>query len=143
MVMNPAQLPALVDIAIRTAYARRGVAHLTVPNDIQVAPAGAGPVPDRRAGPAAGDRADVPGARRYGPRDADLRRAAEVLNAGGKVAILAGIGARGAGRAGRAGRRRARRAGGQVAARARWCCRTTRRTPPAASGCSAPRPARS
>src|SRR5215813_14224769 len=29
MVTNPAQLPALVDIAIRTAYARRGVAHLT------------------------------------------------------------------------------------------------------------------
>ena len=29
--MNPAQLPALVDIAVRTAYARRGVAHLTVP----------------------------------------------------------------------------------------------------------------
>src|SRR3954454_23028322 len=31
MVMNPVQLPTLVDIAIRTAYARRGVAHLTVP----------------------------------------------------------------------------------------------------------------
>src|SRR5919107_1747956 len=39
VIMNPAQLPALVDIAIRTAYARRGVAHLTIPNDIQVAPA--------------------------------------------------------------------------------------------------------
>jgi pyruvate dehydrogenase (quinone) len=43
MIYNPAQLPALVDIAIRTAYARRGVAHLTVPNDIQVAPAGQNP----------------------------------------------------------------------------------------------------
>src|SRR5256886_17349196 len=39
VVMNPAQLPALVDIAVRTAYARRGVAHLTIPNDIQVAEA--------------------------------------------------------------------------------------------------------
>jgi pyruvate dehydrogenase (quinone)/pyruvate oxidase len=39
MELNRAQLPALVDIAVRTAYARRGVAHLTVPNDIQVAPA--------------------------------------------------------------------------------------------------------
>src|SRR5690349_15058908 len=38
VIMNPAQLPALVDIAVRTAYARRGVAHLTIPNDIQVAP---------------------------------------------------------------------------------------------------------
>src|ERR1700716_649943 len=37
VVVNPAQLPSLVDIAIRTAYARRGVAHLTIPNDIQIA----------------------------------------------------------------------------------------------------------
>src|SRR4051794_25713779 len=43
VVTNPAQIPALVDIAIRTAYARRGVAHLTFPNDIQVAPAGQDP----------------------------------------------------------------------------------------------------
>ena len=43
MVDNPAQLPALVDIAVRTALARRGVAHLTVPTDIQVAKAGENP----------------------------------------------------------------------------------------------------
>src|SRR5919202_6039084 len=43
VVVNPVQLPSLVDIAIRTAYARRGVAHLTVPNDIQVADADAHP----------------------------------------------------------------------------------------------------
>jgi pyruvate dehydrogenase (quinone) len=43
MIYNPAQLPSVVDNAIRTAYARRGVAHLTVPNDIQVADAGADP----------------------------------------------------------------------------------------------------
>src|SRR5436309_11353870 len=41
VVMNPAQMPSLVDIAIRTAYARRGVAHLSFPNDVQVAPADA------------------------------------------------------------------------------------------------------
>src|SRR5690349_14010335 len=45
MVTNPAQLPSLVDLAIRTAYSRRGVAHLTVPNDLQVAEAGADPWP--------------------------------------------------------------------------------------------------
>src|SRR6202451_4282821 len=39
MIYNPAQLPGVLDTAIRTAYARRGVAHLTVPNDIQVADA--------------------------------------------------------------------------------------------------------
>ena len=43
MIYNPAQLPAVVDIAIRTAYARRGVAHLTLPNDLQVAKAGENP----------------------------------------------------------------------------------------------------
>src|SRR5947207_2224035 len=34
VVTNPVQLPALVDIAIRTAYARTGVAQLTESNDI-------------------------------------------------------------------------------------------------------------
>src|SRR5256714_13881501 len=43
VVVNPTQLPALVDIAVRAAYARRGVAHLTVPNDTQVAAAATAP----------------------------------------------------------------------------------------------------
>ncbi|WP_433604829.1 thiamine pyrophosphate-dependent enzyme [Dactylosporangium sp. CA-139114] len=96
VIMNPAQLPALVDVAIRTAYARRGVAHLTIPNDIQVAPAGKDPyqtvapvVP-----PTAAPVYLAPAVR---PRDADLRVAAGLLNAARKVGILAGIGARGDG----------------------------------------------
>lgn len=96
MVVNPAQLPALVDIAIRTAYARRGVAHLTVPNDIQLAAASAEPyqhvAPARK--PVTAPVYLPPAVR---PRDEDLRRAAEVLNDGGRIAILAGVGARGAG----------------------------------------------
>src|ERR1700743_1378021 len=43
MISNPVQVPAVTDLAIRTAYARRGVAHITVPNDIQVADADADP----------------------------------------------------------------------------------------------------
>ena len=43
VVDNPAQLSGVVDIAIRTALARRGVAHLTFPNDVQVADADADP----------------------------------------------------------------------------------------------------
>src|ERR1700761_596226 len=39
VVDNPAQLPGVVDIAVRTALARRGVAHLSFPNDVQVADA--------------------------------------------------------------------------------------------------------
>jgi pyruvate dehydrogenase (quinone) len=97
VVMNPAQLPALVDIAVRTAYARRGVAHLTVPNDIQVAEAHKDPystvAPVRP--PATAPVYLAPPVR---PRDTDMQAAADVLNAGRKVGILAGIGARGAGR---------------------------------------------
>ncbi|MCW2901131.1 MAG: pyruvate oxidase [Streptosporangiaceae bacterium] len=43
VVDNPTQLPGVVDIAVRTALARRGVAHLSFPNDIQVADADADP----------------------------------------------------------------------------------------------------
>jgi pyruvate dehydrogenase (quinone) len=43
MIYNPAQIPAVADMAVRTAHARRGVAHITVPNDIQVADAGDDP----------------------------------------------------------------------------------------------------
>lgn len=95
VVGNPVQLPGVVDIAIRTAYARRGVAHLTLPNDVQVADAGADPF--RHVAPAR-PPASAPGyARPNGlPRDEDLRRAAEVLDAAERPAILAGAGALGA-----------------------------------------------
>ena len=92
MIYNPVQLPALVDIAIRTAYARRGVAHLTVPNDIQVADADADPW--QHVAPAAPPKTAAiylppPGK----PNDADLQRLADFLNDGEKIAILAGAGA--------------------------------------------------
>src|SRR5205814_1750778 len=97
VVTNPVQLPALVDIAIRTAYARRGVAHLTVPNDIQVAPAGQDPY--QHVAPATPPHtAPIYLAPPVRPREEDVARAAEVLNAAQKPAILVGIGARGAGR---------------------------------------------
>ncbi|WP_433222593.1 thiamine pyrophosphate-dependent enzyme [Dactylosporangium sp. CS-047395] len=96
IVMNPAQLPALADIAIRTAYARRGVAHLTIPNDIQVAPAGKDPY-QTVAPVVPPSTAPVYLAPAVRPRNEDLRAAADVLNGAGKVGILAGIGARGAG----------------------------------------------
>ncbi len=92
MIYNPAQLPAVVDIAVRTAYARRGVAHLTVPTDIQVAQAGDNPYEE--VGPArppatAPIRLAAPGR----PSPDDLQRLADVLNASAKPAILAGAGA--------------------------------------------------
>jgi pyruvate dehydrogenase (quinone) len=95
VIMNPAQLPTLVDNAIRAAYARRGVAHLTMPNDIQIADAHKDPyqtVSPVRA-PATSAVYLPPAVR---PGDADLQTAADVLNAAKKVGILVGIGARGA-----------------------------------------------
>src|SRR5262249_49452766 len=78
MITNPAQLPSLVDIAIRTAYARKGVAHLTLPNDIQVADAGANPWPSVAPAhaPATAPTYLCPPTR---PGDRDLDAAAEVL----------------------------------------------------------------
>jgi pyruvate dehydrogenase (quinone)/pyruvate oxidase len=92
MVTNPVQLPALVDIAVRTAFARRGVAHLTMPNDLQVARAGADPW-EHVAPARAPQTAPVylpPSGR---PRDADLERAAALLNEAKKPAMLVGAGA--------------------------------------------------
>jgi pyruvate dehydrogenase (quinone) len=95
-IVNPVQLPALVDVAVRTAYTRRGVAHLTVPNDVQVADADADPYQHvAPARPPATAPVFLPPPAR--PRDEDLRRAVEVLTAGQRIGILAGIGARGAG----------------------------------------------
>jgi len=93
MIYNPAQLPSVVDNAIRTAYARRGVAHLTVPNDIQVADADADPwqhVAPARSPATAPVMLQAPGR----PNEEDLQQVATLLNEGEKVAILAGAGAR-------------------------------------------------
>jgi pyruvate dehydrogenase (quinone)/pyruvate oxidase len=96
MITNPTQLPSIADVAIRTAYARRGVAHITIPNDIQVAEAGENPWPSvAPANPPA--TAPIYLRPQVRPSDRDIEAAARVLNASGRAAILAGIGARGAG----------------------------------------------
>lgn len=92
MVYNPAQLPTVVDNAIRTAYARRGVAHITVPNDIQVADAGADPwqhVAPARSPHTSPVMLSAPAR----PDEQDLRRIASLLEDGRKIAILVGAGA--------------------------------------------------
>jgi pyruvate dehydrogenase (quinone) len=83
---TPAQFPYVLDIAIRSAVERRGVAVLVVPGDVLVKPAG-------NARPAAVIRAGSAVAR---PGDAELDAAADVLNRSGPVTILAGAGCAGA-----------------------------------------------
>ncbi len=92
----PASIPALVDIAVRSALSKRGVAHLTFPVDMQEAdPAKSGFEGglDTSRTPAT---APVYHAPHVVPRDEDLQQAARVLNEATKPVILAGIGARGA-----------------------------------------------
>ncbi|MFK3985125.1 thiamine pyrophosphate-dependent enzyme [Micromonospora sp. NPDC050397] len=93
LVANPRQVPGVVDIAIRHALTKSTVVHLSLPNDIQVAAAAADPY--RHVTPGAPpvsspvvSRPPVPAA------PGELERAAEVLDAGKKVAMLVGIGAR-------------------------------------------------
>jgi pyruvate dehydrogenase (quinone) len=93
-VMGPAHVVNMVDAAVRHAIGRRGVAHLTIPKDIQ----------DWTSKDEERSKANVP--RHSGgdivlsvqpmPMPEELRRAAEVLNSGTKVAMLVGRGCLGA-----------------------------------------------
>jgi pyruvate dehydrogenase (quinone) len=95
MVTNPQQLPSVVDLAIRNAIAEKTVSHITVPNDIQVAPASEDPYAHVAPGePMQTSSRLEPAPMR--PSTDVLRRAAEVLDTGKKVALLVGAGALGA-----------------------------------------------
>ncbi|TDC00502.1 pyruvate oxidase [Nonomuraea longispora] len=92
LITNPVQLPSLVDLAIRTSYARRGVSHLTLPNDIQVAEAGSDPF--QQIAPARPPQTSPVYLQPAGiPRQEDVEWAAEVLNRAERPAILVGQGA--------------------------------------------------
>jgi pyruvate dehydrogenase (quinone) len=87
----PSQIRVVIDRAIRTAKARNGVAVLVIPGDLQDEPYHC---PERHHGSVfSGLGYAKP---KVAPYEADLQRAAEVLNAGKKVAILVGAGALGA-----------------------------------------------
>jgi pyruvate dehydrogenase (quinone) len=86
---DPRQAGHLVDRAVRTALAERTVTALIVPSDVQELPYEEPPREHGAINSAAGWRAPV-----VVPREEDLARAAEVLNAGTKVAMLVGAGAK-------------------------------------------------
>lgn len=86
LVSDAAQLPYVLEIAMRSAVERRGVAVVVVPGDVFFEDA-----PKRRL--SAPIRASQP---RIVPSEAELARIAEVLNGAEKVTILAGAGAAGA-----------------------------------------------
>ncbi|WP_037851238.1 thiamine pyrophosphate-requiring protein [Streptomyces sp. NRRL S-340] len=91
MVTVPEQLPNVLDRAMRTAMARRSVCAVIIPADVQELDYS----PPEHAFKMVPSSLGMP---HYAPvpSDEDLTRAAEVINAGEKVAILVGQGARGA-----------------------------------------------
>ena len=82
-ITSPAQLPRVLAQAVQAAYARPGVAVLTLPGDV-----GAMPVPD-------GARARIHVRRpTLVPDEQDLAEAARLIDEAGTVTMLVGIGAR-------------------------------------------------
>jgi pyruvate dehydrogenase (quinone) len=89
VVMAPAQARHVIDRAFKTALTRRGVATVIIPVDVQEE--AAVPSPPREHGAVySGVGWSRP---RMLPDEAELRKAADILNAGQKVAILVGQGA--------------------------------------------------
>jgi pyruvate dehydrogenase (quinone) len=93
MVTVPVSIPTLVDIAVRSAYAHRGVSHLTFPVDLQEADAELQPYEGGLSTSRPPETAPTYEPPHVIPKEQDLERAAEVLNSGTKVVILAGVGA--------------------------------------------------
>ena len=86
LVSVPDQLPRVLEMAMRAALARGGVAVVVVPGEVFLtdAPAGPDPVPIRVTSPV------------VRPDEESLAAAAQVLNTAGAVTILAGAGCAGA-----------------------------------------------
>ena len=85
---SPSAIRHAVDRALRIARAERTVTCVILPNDVQELPYESPPMKHGTVHSSVGYSAP-----RVIPQEADLRRAAEVLNAGKKVAMLVGIGA--------------------------------------------------
>ncbi|HWV24952.1 MAG TPA: thiamine pyrophosphate-requiring protein [Thermomicrobiales bacterium] len=86
----PESVNQIIDRAFRTAISQRTVTCVIVPHDTQRKPAVEHPPVEHGAMHPAVGIASKP---RVVPEDADLKRAADILNAGRKVAILVGAGA--------------------------------------------------
>ncbi len=90
--MGPAHMENIAELACRAALAYRGVSHLCIPVDFQeleVKAKGNGRTPrnvPKHVSDIAAESARI-------PSDEDLRKAAGILNAGKRIAILAGRGA--------------------------------------------------
>jgi len=89
-IMGPTHVENVVDLACRTATAYRSVAHITFPVDFQEQEVKSRQRSSRNI---PHHSSDVDARSAHLPNSAELRQAAELLNQGKKVAILAGRGA--------------------------------------------------
>ncbi|HET7564048.1 MAG TPA: thiamine pyrophosphate-dependent enzyme [Gemmatimonadaceae bacterium] len=92
-VMGTAHVNNVVDEAIKTALSRRTVAHITIPKDMQEWTRSNGKRSDANVPK---HSADLVAAARPVPQRALLEEAADIINAGSRVAILVGRGCLGA-----------------------------------------------
>ncbi len=86
--MGPEHVQNVTDLAIRTALSYKGVAHVTIPIDIQTAE-----VKKRSERNVPHHTSEVFALGGQVPNSRDIQRAADIINAGKRVAILAGAGA--------------------------------------------------
>ncbi len=89
-IMSPTHVENVVELACRTALAYHGVSHVTIPVDVQEQEVSRRQRSKRNI---ANHVSDVFARSARLPDEESLRRAAEILNGGKKVAILAGRGA--------------------------------------------------
>jgi len=92
-VMGPTHVENVAHLACRTALLYRGVAHISFPVDLQEREIKG----ERSKRNIAGHNSELQAHGARLPNDADLAQAADVLNQGKKIVILAGRGALGAG----------------------------------------------
>ena len=92
-VMGPAHVVSVLDEAIKTALSRRSVAHITIPKDIQEMKMSD---EQRSSANIKQHSGDIYAPVYPRPSDAELQEAAEIINKGRRVAILAGRGCLGA-----------------------------------------------
>ncbi|HEV7624151.1 MAG TPA: thiamine pyrophosphate-requiring protein [Amnibacterium sp.] len=90
-IVSPAQAQAVIDTAFRTAIARRQPCVIVIPHDVQAMKA-----TEPTAAHWMSRSSDAPAEIGITPPEGELRRAAEIINAGSKVTFLVGSGARGA-----------------------------------------------
>ncbi|HKV94744.1 MAG TPA: thiamine pyrophosphate-dependent enzyme [Candidatus Angelobacter sp.] len=89
-IMGPSHVENVVELACRTALSYRKVAHIAFPVDIQEMKADRKQASKRNV---AGHTSDVRARSARLPDESDLHRAAEILNQGNKIVVLAGRGA--------------------------------------------------